>query len=170
MRPGHFWAAELGDADGKGSPILAGPFKERTYWPLCEGEPGWDVKWRGIPRQRYDPGDCALLLRRYFHRTADDPEGLTFVTWKCTGSERLVVNSSELCAVQGRQVCDFKLVAPQARRQVAVPCVSLPRHTKKQAPAAQTDPPAFDYKMRYRLDPEIDQSTRTPCPRVCEAT
>ena len=31
LRPGHFWLALLGDADGKGSPIIAGPFKEKKH-------------------------------------------------------------------------------------------------------------------------------------------
>ena len=74
MRPGHFWACELGDADGKGSPILAGPFDKQQYWPPNEGEAGWETRHRGITRRRYDAGDCALLVRCYFHRTADDPE------------------------------------------------------------------------------------------------
>ena len=87
------------------------------------------------------------------------------MTWKRTGREQLVVNSSELRAVQGRQMCDFKLVAPRAREQV-VPRASLSRHAKKQAPARLADPLVFDYKMRFRLDAEIDRSTRS----VCEGT
>jgi hypothetical protein len=69
MRPGHFWACELGDAGDlladasrKGSPMLAGPFESRQYWPPNEGEPGWRVIFRGMLRLRYDPGECALLL------------------------------------------------------------------------------------------------------------
>ena len=65
MRPGHFWVAELGDA-GNGSPIIAGPWKERTTY-------------KGV---RYDPSEVAVLLRRYYHRTADDPQGLTFMRWQ----------------------------------------------------------------------------------------
>ena len=110
MRPGHFWVAELGDAGDllgdpsrAGSPILAGPFKERQHWPPNEGEPGWKEAFRGMPRHRYDPGECALLIRCYYHRTADDVEGLTFVRWMGQrAGERLVINSSELRAVQGR--------------------------------------------------------------------
>ena len=111
MRPGHFWACEFGDA-GKllqdpsrvGSAILAGPFESRQYWPPNEGEPGWKPAYRGMARHRYDEGDCALLLNCYFHRTADDAEGLTFLRWKgLQRGEVLVVNSSELRAVQGLQ-------------------------------------------------------------------
>ena len=96
LRPGHFWLALLGDADGEGSPILAGPFKERTFWPPEKGESGWKDKYQGISRQRYDPGECALLLRHYYHRTVDDPEQLTFVGWQAKEGEKLVVNSSEV--------------------------------------------------------------------------
>ena len=85
LRPGHFWACELGDADGKGSPIIAGPFKERTTF---EG-------------QRFDEGECAILLRRYYHRVASDPNGLTFVRFEPGPGEKFIINSSELRAVQG---------------------------------------------------------------------
>ena len=61
MRPGHFWACELGDADEldstkpAGSPILAGPFDtEQQHLPPNEGEAGWKDAYRGIARQRYD--------------------------------------------------------------------------------------------------------------------
>lgn len=40
--------------------------------------------------------DCALLLRYYLQRVADDPEGLTFVGWKAKEGEKLVVNSCEV--------------------------------------------------------------------------
>ena len=166
MRPGHFWACELGDANeldsakSKGSPILAGPFEQQQYWPPNEGEAGWMDAYRGIPRQRYDVGDCALLICCYYHRTADDREGLTFVRWRGKPGEKLVVNSSELRAVQGRQECDFKLTLPkgalQKRQQLA--------RTKKQP--RQTAEVEFDPKQRWRLERDLDGVTRT----VCEGT
>ena len=115
--------------------------------------------YRGIPRHRYDPGECPLLLRCYYHRVAvaDDCEGLTFVRWM--GQQRgeiLVVNSSELRAVQGRQVCDFKLTPPklpQPKRQQQA-------RAKKQQ---QSSPPPFDPKQRWRLDRDLDRDTRTEC-------
>ena len=42
-------------------------------------------------------GDCALLLRHYYHRVPDDPECLTFVGWAAKEGEKLVVNSCEVC-------------------------------------------------------------------------
>ena len=110
-----------------------------------------------MPRYRYDPGECALLLRCYYQRVADDPEGLTFVRWMGQKQgEILVVNSSELRAVQGRQVCDFRLTPPkplpQLRQQLA--------RAKKQK---QSGPPPFDPKQRLRLDREIDRDTRANC-------
>ena len=116
--------------------------------------------YRGIPRQRYDEGECALLLRCYYHRTADDAEGLTFVRWM--GQKRgeiLVVNSSELRAVQGRQVCDFKLTPPELPK----PLRQQQARKKKQQ---QTGPPPFDPKLRLRLDRDLDKDTRL----VCEVT
>ena len=123
-----------------------------------EGEVGWKAAYRGIVSQRYDVGECALLLRCYFHRTADDPEGLTFLRERVEPGVKLVVNSSELRAVQGRQECDFKLTrprgAPQLRQQLS--------RAKKQAPL----PAQFDPKERLRLERELDRGTR----KVCEAT
>ena len=171
MHPGHFWACELGNADAllkrmenKGSPILAGPFESRQHWPPNEGETGWLEAYRGIVRQRYDVGECALLLRCYYHRTADDPEGLTFVRWM--GQKRgeiLVINSHELRAVQGRQACDFQLTPPalpQPTRQQQV------RAKKKKQQRKELDPPHFDPKQRWRLDRDLDRDTRL----VCEGT
>lgn len=159
MRPGHFWVCELGDADGKGSPIIAGPFSKQEYWPPAEGRSGWEDRFRGIARLRYDAGECAILLRCYMNRTADDPEGLTFVRWKESPNEILVVNSADLRAVQGRQQCDFKLVlpkgAPQLRQQII-------RGNKRHRSVATI----YDPKQRWRLDRELDLDTR----KLCEAT
>lgn len=88
---------------------------------------------------------------------ADDPEGLTFVRWMGQkAGEILVINSCELRAVQGRQVCDFRLIAPKhpppLRQQL--------ERAKKQKPSA---PPPFDPKERLRLDREIDRDTRADC-------
>ena len=38
LRPGHFWACELGDADGKGSPILHTFTRKNEYFTLSNGE------------------------------------------------------------------------------------------------------------------------------------
>ena len=101
-------------------------------------------------------GECLLLLRRYFHRTPEDLEGLTFKQWRAQKGEFLVVNSSELRAVQGRQVCDFRLIAPKAPK----PLKQQLERAKKQKPSA---PPPFDPKQRLRLDREIDRDTRADC-------
>ena len=164
MRPGHFWACELGNAgnllaDCAGSPILAGPFPSRQHWPPNEDEAGWKEAYRSIPRLRYDEGECALLLRCYYHRTADDAEGLTFVRWM--GQQRgeiLVVNSRELRAVEGRQANDFKLTPPQPPPQLRQQAARTVK--RKQAQGAE---PPFDPKMRWRLVREIDVITRIDC-------
>ena len=123
---------------------------------------GWKEAFRGIPRQRYDEGECALLLRCYYHRTADDPEGLTFVRWM--GQKRgeiLVVNSSELRAVQGRQACDFKLTPPKPPQSLR-----QQQARAKKRKRDESEPPPFDPKQRWRLDRDLDGDTR----EVCEGT
>ena len=129
------------------------------WWPPAEGEAGWKEEYRGITRQSYSEGDHALLLRCYFHRTADDPEGLTFVRWICRPGEKLVISSSELRAVQGRQACDFKLTLPQGRPQLRQ-SARVKEKTRKAAPEQ------FDPKQRLRLERDLDRDTRT----VCEGT
>ena len=81
MRPGHFWVCELGDADGKGSPVIHTFTKKNESFQLSDGR-----KICG------DEGDCLLLIRRYYHRTVDDRTGLTFKRWQpqksvCVGLE-----------------------------------------------------------------------------------
>ena len=156
--PEHFWACELGDADGKASPILAGPFDKQQYWPPNEGKAGWEARHRGITRRRYDVDDCALLVRCYYNRTADDPEGLTFVRWAARQGETLVINSCELRAVPGQQACDFQLTPPQAPKQM--------RQQLERAKKKARGPEALDPKQRLRLDRDLDRETR----KVCEAT
>ena len=75
-------------------------------------------------------------MQCYYHRTVDDPEGLTFVLWKTKRGERLVVNSCELRAVQGRQECDFKLTLPQPPPPLRQ---QLNRVKKKQRPQDGTE-------------------------------
>ena len=113
--------------------------------------------YRGMPRHRYDIGECPILLRCYYHRVADDREGLTFVRWMGQkAGEILVINSCELRAVQGRQVCDFRLIAPKS----PPPLRQQLERAKKQKPSV---PPPFDPKQRLRLDREIDRDTRADC-------
>ena len=115
LRPGHFWLALLGDAGG-GSPIIAGPFAERTYWPPKEGESGWDDRYKGIERQRYDVGECAVLLSYYYNRVPDDPEGLTFVGEAAKPGEKLVVNSCEVRGLTGNPLCHWLVAMAAAKK------------------------------------------------------
>jgi hypothetical protein len=146
LRPGHFWACELGDADGKGSPILHTFTKKNEYFTLSNG-----VKMRG------DEGNCLLLIRRYYHRTADDRDGLTFMREQ-RGGELLAVNSSELRAVAGHQANDFVLTpinGPKLREKHG--------RAKKGAVVHEV---AYPPKQRWALDEEVDCDTRG----VCEGT
>ena len=58
---------ELGNFDGKGSPIIHTFTRKNEYFTLSDGR-----------KVRGDAGECLLLLCRYFHRTPEDLEGLTF--------------------------------------------------------------------------------------------
>ena len=109
-------------------------------------------------KMRGDAGECLLLLRRYFHRTPEDLEGLTFKQWQATKGEVLVVNSSELRAVQGHQKNDFvlRLINPPKLREKT----SRPG---KQASTAEVE---YGPRQKWGLDPDIDQDTR----KVCEAS
>jgi len=91
-----------------------------------------------------------------YHRTADDPEGLTFVRWQGQPGEKLVISSSELRAVQGRQECDFKLTLPQGAPQLRQ---QLARAKKKVA----IEPAQYDPKQRWRLERDLDGDTRKVC-------
>ena len=150
LRPGHFWAAELGDADGNGSPILHTFTKKNEYFELSNG-----VKYRG------DAGDCLLLLRRYYHRTADDRNGLTFKRWCEEKNEILVVNSSELRAITGHQANDFVLTPvnpPKLREKLA--------RSKKGKCSKAVAEVEYGPRQTWVLDADVDADTR----RVCEAT
>ena len=98
LRPGHYWPCELGNADGKGSPIIHTFTQKNESFELSDGR-----------KMRGDAGECLLLIRRYFYRTLDDLNGLTFRQEQAKKNELLVVNSSELRAVQGHQKNDFVL-------------------------------------------------------------
>ena len=149
LRPGHFWACELGDADGKGSPIIHTFTKKSEYFTLSNGQ-----------KMRGDAGECLLLIRRYFHRTVEDPSGLTFKLWAGKKGELLVVNSSELRAVQGHQKNDFVLCPIDAPK--------LRHKTARSAKEERAKPAVIEYRpgQKFGLDPDIDVDTRG----VCEAT
>jgi len=107
---------------------------------------------------RGSPGEHVLLLRRYYHRTVEDRDGLTFRRWEAKKGEILAINSSELRAVSGHQANDFVLApinAPTMREKYG--------RAKK---GARTDEVVHGPKQRWALDPEIDADTRT----VCEGT
>lgn len=146
-RPQHFWACELGDADGKGSPILHEYTKKSEYFTLKNGD-----------KVRGDAGDCLLLLRRYYHRAVEDTNGLTFKRWEEKKGEILVVNSSELRAVQGRQANDFVLhpINPPKLRE---------KHGRAKKGAVVREV-AYALNQKWHLVSEVDRDTR----EVCEGT
>ena len=71
LRPGHFWVCELGNYDGKGSPIIHTFSRKNEVFTLSDGR-----------KMRGDAGECLLLIRHYFHRVVEDSSGLTFKRWQ----------------------------------------------------------------------------------------
>ena len=122
--------------------------RKNEYFTLSDGN-----KIRG------DPGEYVLLLRRYFQRTVEDLQGLTFKQEQANKGEVLAVNSSELRAVQGHQKNDFvlRLINPPKLRQ------KIARSGKKDDQAANVE---YGPKQEWGLDPDIDYDTR----KVCEST
>ena len=110
------------------------------------GEGGAEAKIKGviIGKYRGDEGDCLLLLRRYYHRTADDATGLTFMRWEAKKGEVLVVNSTELCAVQGQAACDFQLHPICLHCKPGAPC----GRCKEGKPAPQLSAKAKEHAAR----------------------
>ena len=85
-------------------------------------------------------------------------EGLTFKQEQAKNGELLVVNSSELRAVQGHQKHDFVLrpINPPKLRQKTA-------RAGKQASTAEVE---YGPRQKWGLDPDIDRDTR----KVCEAS
>lgn len=145
---------QIYDFDGRGSPIMAGPFggSGHTCWPSERGTNGWKPMYGHIERQRFDSGECALLVESYLHRTSDDPTGLTFVRWEAKPGEILIVDSShQVRAIQGRQDADFRLVrsgpSPSARHAGI--------STRSGARAVNNT--RYEPSLRWLLDEELDK-------------
>jgi hypothetical protein len=147
LRPGHFWPCELGDADGKGSPVVHRYTQKNESHEATDGQ-----KYRG------DEGDCLLLIRHYYHRTPDDTTGLTFMRWQAQKGEVLLVNSRELRALTGHQANDFMLTPsdppPPRLRE---------RHDRSTKAGARMHVVPYPAKQKWRLDQDIDHSTRLEC-------
>ena len=82
-------------------------------------------------------------------------EGLTFKQWQAKKGEVLVVNSSELRAVQGHQKNDFvlRLINPPKLREKTA-------RAGKQASMAEVE---YSPRQKWGLDPDIDRDTRNVC-------
>ena len=104
---------------------------------------------------RGDQGDYLLLIRRYYHRTAEDTSGLTFKRWQEKKGDVLVVNSTQVRAIEGHQANDFKLAAMNPPRLRA-------KHgrAKKSEVAEEV---VFPVNQKWQLDSEIDFDTRYAC-------
>jgi len=137
IRPGHFWLCELGEAGG-GSPIMQ-TFEKREF------------KYG----TRFDKDDCAILLRRYLNRTAEDSLGLTFVEWEEAAGKTLVVNSCEL-----RKVGHFleQIGGPVGQPQRAHSQRNGAQVVSRPAVALRSDP-----RNRYAISAVDDARIRVLC-------
>ena len=87
-----------------------------------------------------------------------EAQGLTFKRWEAKKGEILVLNSSELRAVQGHQKNDF-ILNP----------INPPKQRKQKSRSAKGTKPqelVYPASQEWALDPEVDVDTR----RVCEAS
>ena len=107
---------------------------------------------------RSDAGEWLLLRRRYYNRMADDAQGLTFKRWAAKKNEILVLNSSELRAVQGHQKNDFILNPINPPKQRA--------QKSRSAKGAKVQELVYPASQKWGMDPDVDVDTR----RVCEAS
>ena len=85
-----------------------------------------------------------------------DLSGLTFKRWQAKKGELLVVNSSELRAVQGHQKNDFVLRPinpPRFRAKTA-------RGKKKSSSDAEPQQVVYPANQKWALEAEIDMDTR----------
>ena len=95
-------------------------------------------------------------MRRYYNRVIEDSAALTFVREAEKGASLLVVNSSQLRAVQGRQANDFKLdpINPPTLRQ---------KHRRNARKDPKVQEVEYPTNQKWYLDPEIDATTRAAC-------
>ena len=140
LRPGHFWVLELGDAGG-GTPIIKSFEQRETF--------------EGI---RFDPGESAIVVKRWLNRTADDAVGLTFVEWQETSDEKMIVNSSELRAV------GFELTQQRVGgRSTPLQSVGQRRQSIVARGARVLREQRVDPSLKYRLDADEDARIRARC-------
>jgi hypothetical protein len=137
LRPGHYWLFELGDA-GQGSPVSK-TFDKREMF-------------RGI---RFDANECAIRVKRWLNRTADDLEGLTFVEWQEADQDVMIVNSSELRAV------GFTL--EQIRDQSQQPAGARRPSAGTRGAGARLAQQRVDPSLKYRLSSTDDAVIRARC-------
>ena len=110
-------------------------------------------------KMRGDAGECLLLLRRYYHRTPKDAQGLTFKRQEAKKGEIFVLNSSKLRAVQGHQKNDFILdpINPPVQRE---------QKSRSAKGGAKVQELVYPASQEWALDPDVDLDTR----KVCEAS
>jgi len=71
LRLGHFWAAQLGDYDGEGSPIIHRFTQKNEYFEFKPPRRFFssEKEWREASGEKYrgDAGECLLLLCCYYN-------------------------------------------------------------------------------------------------------
>ena len=108
---------------------------------------------------RYYNGEAAIVVKRWFHRTDDDPLGRTFVEWDPKGPDvaadappvEMLINSIKLCAV-------FLELKTSNRS-----CLQVCKRVHTQATGAVVQQLAGVGKIRYILQESRDESARDAC-------
>lgn len=143
LRPGHHWVCEFGDAGNGSCEEMACSGMDARAWKLHKGT-------------RYYNGEAAIVVKRWFHRTDDDPSGRTFVEWDPKGPNvaadappvAMLFNSIKLRAVFGAE--DFRQVLP------------LGTQTRARTGARVQQLEGVG-KIRYILQESRDETARDAC-------
>ena len=98
----------------------------------------------------------------YYHRASDDPEGLTFKRWEAQPGEVLIINSSELRAVQGTAM-EFilRLLIPQVQPLRRSPSARV--RGGAQLRVAVDHEIVYPPSQKWVLEKAVDAAVRRAC-------
>ena len=111
----------------------------------------------------FDEGECALSIKRWFYRTPDDPDLLTFKEWKPPAADRdsLFVTSRELRAVGVKLIALMPRKFKQVVRRTPSARTASSELSSAHRPSLDEPPPVANQK--WKLDAEEDRMIRHRC-------
>jgi hypothetical protein len=109
-------------------------------------------------------GECAIAIKRWFHRTPDDPDGLTFVEWKPPDSKQLFVNSSQLRGIGFAFSPSVPRPLAKAVQRTSTRAAQFGSllSTARRAVFGKP-PPSAQKNQRWKLDADDDRTIRRRC-------